>query len=54
MSLFGIFWSAFSPIRTEYGPEKLRIRALHAVSGESVNISLASEKRYSTDSCLFQ
>ena len=25
------FWSIFSRIQTEYGPEKLRVRTLHAV-----------------------
>ena len=25
------FWSVFSTIRTEYGPEKIQIRTLHAV-----------------------
>ena len=27
-SVFGVFWSVFSRIRTDYGPEKLRIRTL--------------------------
>ena len=28
VSMFGVFWSIFSQISTEYGPEKFRIQTL--------------------------